>query len=130
VGVTSVPGRPGGCVITQQGYLPHDDAVLQAVSTGTVAYGVYFNPKGGTFGCLVRDGDVTGHEELGLSARATDPGACWHFRFWQRGRGFPYGANALAYACAAAGMTITDGRHAVDPRAVRRWVPLPVHLQR
>ncbi|MFE4171666.1 ankyrin repeat domain-containing protein [Streptomyces sp. NPDC056909] len=126
VGVTSVPG---GCVITQEGYLPSDGAVLRAVSTATTAYGVYFNPKGGTFSGLARDGEVVTFEEIGLSARESDPSAYWHFRFWQIRPGFPYGANIFAYACAAAGLSVEDGREAVNPRTPRRWVALSARLQ-
>jgi len=130
VGVRSVAGEPGGCVIVQDGYLPSDDAVLRAISAGTSAYGVYFNPKGGTFGALARDGSVVASDEIAISPHDSDPAAYWTFRFWQRGHTFPYGVDVLAYCCAAAGLTITDGRDAVDPRAPHRWVKLPERLQR
>ncbi|MET7691026.1 ankyrin repeat domain-containing protein [Streptomyces sp. NPDC005483] len=130
VGVTGVDGTPGGCVITQEGYMPSDDAVLRAISPGTTAYGVYFNPKGGTFGALARDGEVVASEEIGIGPHDSDPAAYWTFRFWQRAHAFPYGADILAYCCAAAGLRIGDGRDAVDVRAPRRWVALPTRLQR
>ncbi len=130
VGVTSVPGAPGGCAITQDGYMPSDDAVLRAISAGTAAYGIYFNPKGGTFGTLARDGAVVEHEEIGLYPDRPDPATHWHFRFWQRRSTFPPGADTLAYACAAAGLRIHDGREVADRGAPRRWVPLPSQLQR
>lgn len=130
VGVTGLDGSPGGCVIVQDGYLPNDDALLRAVSAGTSAYGVYFNPKGGTFGALARDGSIVTGEEIGLSPQASDPAAYWTFRFWQRGSGFAHGADVLAYACAAAGMTVGDGRAATGRGTPRRWVPLPTALQR
>ncbi|MFJ5730928.1 ankyrin repeat domain-containing protein [Streptomyces paradoxus] len=130
VGVTSVSGAPGGCVITQDGYMPSDDAVLRAISAGTAAYGIYFNPKGGTFGTLARDGEVVEHEEISLHPDTPDPATHWHFRFWQRRSAFPHDADTLAYACAAAGLRIHDGPEAVDRGAPRRWVPLPSQLQR
>ncbi|MER6194912.1 ankyrin repeat domain-containing protein [Streptomyces cyaneofuscatus] len=130
VGVTGVDGSPGGCVIVQDGYMPSDDALLRAVSAGTSAYGVYFNPKGGTFGALARDGGIVASEEIGLSPQATDPAAYWTFRFWQRGSTLAHGADVLAYACATAGMTVGDGRVVVSRDAARRWVPLPPALQR
>ncbi|MGV9338791.1 ankyrin repeat domain-containing protein [Streptomyces sp. NPDC003688] len=123
VGVRHVDGTPGGCVITQDGYLPSDNTLLRAVSTGTTAYGLYFNPKGGTFGALARDGEIVHMEEMGHWPLDADP-AHWPFRFWQRGRTFPWGANHLAYACAAAGLTITDGRSATERTAPGRWVRL------
>lgn len=130
VGVRSVAGSPGGCVVTQDGYLPEDEAVLRAISAGTAAYGVYFNPTGGTFGALARDGEAVAREEIGLRPHKSDPDAYWHFRFWQRGRTFPHGADILAYACAAAGLSISDGRDAADLRTARRWVKLPAGLRR
>ncbi|WP_307813811.1 DUF6461 domain-containing protein [Streptomyces sp. N35] len=129
VGVTSVPGSPGGCVITQDGYMPSDNDVLKAVTPGTCAYGIYYNPKGGTFGSLARDGETVAHEEIGLSPFEGDPPAFWHFRFWQSGA-FPYGADTLAYACAQAGLRITDGRSAVNRQGPVRWVRLPGRLRR
>ncbi|MFI9585894.1 ankyrin repeat domain-containing protein [Streptomyces sp. NPDC052236] len=130
VGVRSVDGAPGGCVITQCGYMPSDNAVLQAISAGTTAYGVYFNPKGGTFGTLARDGEVVASDEIGLSPHESDPTAYWNFRFWQRKHTFPHGADILAYSCAAAGLRINEGQYVVDPRTPRRWVALPPRLQR
>ncbi|MFH8484922.1 ankyrin repeat domain-containing protein [Streptomyces longisporoflavus] len=129
VGVVGVSGAPGGCVITQEGYMPSDDAVLRTLSAGTAAYGIYFNPKGGTFGTLARDGEVVVHEEIGLSPDESDPAAYWHFRFWQRQHGFPHDSHILAYACAAAGLRVDDARNAVDHGAPRRWVELPAQLQ-
>ncbi|MET8689142.1 ankyrin repeat domain-containing protein [Streptomyces sp. NPDC004732] len=130
VAVTDLPGSPGGCVITQDGYMPGDDAVLRVISAHTTAYGMYFNPKGGTHGTLARDGRCMEHEEIGLSPDASDPAAYWHFRFWQAGSGVPFDALDLAYACAAAGLRITDGRPALDDTLPRRWVELPPELVR
>ncbi|OXS37286.1 ankyrin repeat domain-containing protein [Streptomyces sp. XY006] len=130
VGVTSVSGTPGGCVITRDGYMPSDDGVLRAISGGTAAYGIYFNPKGGTFGALARDGQIVEHEEIGLPPREPEPAAHWHFRFWQRRSAFPHYADTLAYACAAAGLKIDDGQDTIDRSTPRRWVPLPAQLQR
>ncbi|MGW6023494.1 ankyrin repeat domain-containing protein [Streptomyces sp. NPDC055099] len=130
VGVTSVVGTPGGCVITQEGYMPSDNTVLQAISAGTDAYGIYFNPKGGTFGTLARNGEVVAHEEIGLPPGKSDPAAHWHFRFWQRRHAFPHDANTLAYAAAAAGLRFSNAQKAVDRRSPRRWVELPSRLRR
>ncbi|MYY86941.1 ankyrin repeat domain-containing protein [Streptomyces sp. SID335] len=130
VSVVEVPGDPGGCVITQIGYMPSDETLLGAVSAGTTAYGMYFNPKGGTHGTLARDGVCVEHEEIGLSPDATDPTTYWHFRFWQTGPDVPYDARDLAYACAAAGLRVFDGRPALDGTAPRRRVELPADLVR
>ncbi|MFJ2766308.1 ankyrin repeat domain-containing protein [Streptomyces sp. NPDC087300] len=129
-GVPGVPGSPGGCVITQEGYMPSDDALLRAVTPGTTAYGLYFNPKGGTHGILARDGDIVDSEEIGLPPDESAPPAHWHFRFWQSGRHFPHAATELAYACAAAGLQIGDGSVRAALNAPRRRVELPPELQR
>ncbi|WP_018547087.1 ankyrin repeat domain-containing protein [Streptomyces sp. LaPpAH-108] len=123
VAVRHVDGTPGGCVITQDGYLPSDSPLLRAVSPGTTAYGLYFNPKGGAFGALARDGEVVHTGEIGLWPHDSDP-AYWPFRFWQRDRSIPWGANHLAYACGAAGLTITDARNTADRNARGRWARL------
>ncbi|GAA2069272.1 hypothetical protein GCM10009801_18660 [Streptomyces albiaxialis] len=130
VGVAAVPGSPGGCVIVQDGFMPSDAALLEAISAGTEAYGIYVNPKGGTHGTLARDGEYQGNEEVGLTPHQAEPPARWHFRFWQTTQEFPYAANVFAYGCAAAGLRIADGRRAMDLGAPRRWVELPPHLIR
>ncbi|MEV6757010.1 ankyrin repeat domain-containing protein [Streptomyces sp. NPDC051214] len=130
VGVTSVAGTPGGCVITQEGYMPSDDTLLQAISADTVAYGIYFNPKGGTYGTLARNGEVVVREEIGLPPGESDPSSHWHFRFWQRQHTFPHDANILAYAAASAGLRISNAQEALDRRSPRRWVELPARLRR
>ncbi len=130
VRVTALPGSPGGCVITQQAYMPADDDVLKVLSAGTSAYGVYFNPKGGTHGTLARDGEIVRHEEIGLPPDEAEATAHWHFRFWQHGDHAPYGVRDLAYACGAAGLRVGDGSAALDYDAPRRWVELPPELRR
>lgn len=130
VTVAGLPGDPGGCVITQDGYMPGDDAVLAAISPGTAAYGIYFNPKGGTHGVLARDGRTVHHEEIGLSPDASSPPAHWHFGFWRTGSEVPRSAQCFAYACAAAGLRVTDGRAVLGEGGRRRWVELPPELLR
>ncbi|MFI1676159.1 hypothetical protein [Streptomyces sp. NPDC020607] len=68
------------------------------------------------------------HEEVGLSPGAADPSTYWYFRFWPTGPGVPYDARDLAYAYAAAGLRIADGRPALDGTAPRRRVELPAEL--
>ncbi|SFQ96676.1 hypothetical protein SAMN04488564_101308 [Lentzea waywayandensis] len=56
LGVTTVPG---GCVLMQLwGYTASMSGVLGRLSAGTVAVGMYANPKGGNHGDVYRDGDV------------------------------------------------------------------------
>lgn len=121
VGITGVTD---GCVLTQpMGYLPSMPELLSRISVGTTAYGLYFNPKGGTHGTLVRDGRTVQQEEIGLSPRPDSPPEHWLFRFWQRGSDAPYGACKIAYACAAASMRIEGSRPVTGPP--RRWAQVP-----
>ncbi|MEU8148099.1 ankyrin repeat domain-containing protein [Nonomuraea sp. NPDC048901] len=56
IGFTDVPG---GCLVSQQwGYMASTPVVMQVLSAGTVAYGMYANPKSGNQGCVYRDGEV------------------------------------------------------------------------
>ncbi|GAA2405609.1 ankyrin repeat domain-containing protein [Nonomuraea africana] len=56
IGFTDVPG---GCVVSQQwGYMASTPGVMKALSAGTVAYGMYANPKSGNQGRVYRDGEV------------------------------------------------------------------------
>ncbi|MFJ9854253.1 ankyrin repeat domain-containing protein [Streptomyces sp. NPDC101150] len=123
VGVTGVAG---GCVLVQlSSYLLSMGSVLDALSLGTAAYGVFFNPKGGTFGTFSRDGRTELSEEIGLPTHGADSSdAHWLYRFWDWG--LPkdmHGAPVLAYASAMAGLPVTD----VPPvdGLPRRWVEIP-----
>ncbi|QHC25250.1 ankyrin repeat domain-containing protein [Streptomyces sp. GS7] len=122
VGVTGVPG---GCVLVQPvSYRLSTAPVLDALSAGTTAYGVYFNPSGGTFGALSRDGRTELTEEIGLPPYGDEPDGHWLYRFWSWDRpDGMYGAAELAYASAMAGLRLTDP-HAVAG-APRRWVEIP-----
>ncbi|WP_149562926.1 ankyrin repeat domain-containing protein [Streptomyces cacaoi] len=121
VGLTGVPG---GVVVNQpMGYTPEDERFLTRVSAGTAAYGVFFNAKGGTLGTLARDGVEVKHEEIGLSPFAGAPPEFYRFRFWDRSAESLCGATELAYACAQAGMALTDASPLLEPP--RRWVRVP-----
>ncbi|MET9887329.1 ankyrin repeat domain-containing protein [Streptomyces sp. NPDC006430] len=115
VGVTTVPG---GCVVTQPwGYAPSMPGVLARLSAGTVCYGLYANPKSGNQGRILRDGDVEGwdlHPGGGpdLDDTPEEVLACYLYRY-----------NAVAYACAFAGLRLTDARAVVGPPDI--WVELP-----
>ncbi|MEU9114732.1 ankyrin repeat domain-containing protein [Streptomyces sp. NPDC048483] len=123
IGVTGVPG---GCVLIQPtSYLLNTDSVLEALSPGTTAYGLYFNPAGGTFGGLSRDGHSKSWEEIGHPALGSDsPDAHWLYRFWDWD--VPedaWGAAEIAYASAMAGLRVTDAAPLDGPP--RRWMEIP-----
>ncbi|RVU28184.1 ankyrin repeat domain-containing protein [Streptomyces antnestii] len=115
VGVTTVPG---GCVVTQPwGYAPQMPGVLTTLSAGTYAYGLYANPKSGNQGSIARDGHIEGSDlhPGGAPDRDDTPEevlASYLYRY-----------NAVAYACAYAGLRPTDARAVTGPPDV--WVELP-----
>ncbi|MGW0395392.1 ankyrin repeat domain-containing protein [Streptomyces sp. NPDC003042] len=115
VGVTTVPG---GCVVTQPwGYAPSMPGVLKRLSTGTVCYGLYANPKSGNQGSIVRDGVVEGwdlHPGGGPAPHDTPDEVL---------ASYLYRYNAVAYSCAFAGLRLTDARAVVGPPDL--WVELP-----
>jgi len=88
--------------------------VLDVLSPDTTAYGIYFNPKGGTFGTLSRDGRFELHEEIG-SVFGDEPDRHWLYHFWQWDKEpSVWGAYELAYASDMGGVPA-----AVLSRAVR-----------
>uniref|UniRef100_A0AAU2JVV0 Ankyrin repeat domain-containing protein n=1 Tax=Streptomyces sp. NBC_00049 TaxID=2903617 RepID=A0AAU2JVV0_9ACTN len=115
VGVTTVPG---GCIVTQPwGYTPAGQDVLTRLSTGTVCYGLYANPKSGNQGSIVRDGTVEGsdlHPGGGPDLDDT-PGDVL--------TAYLYRHSPVAYACAFAGLRPADARAVVGNPDL--WVELP-----
>ncbi|MDR6592263.1 ankyrin repeat domain-containing protein [Saccharothrix longispora] len=115
VGVTDVPG---GAVLTQPwGYAPQTPGVTKALSTGTVCYGVYANPKSGDQGSIARDGGIVGWDlHPGGEPSETDPAD-------QVLLSYLYRYDAMAYACGYAGVRPTDARPVTGPPDV--WLRLP-----
>lgn len=115
VGVTDVPG---GCVLTQPwGYQPQTPVVGRLLSAGTVAYGLYANPKSGDQGSIHRDGQTTGWDlHPGGAAWGTDTSELILLSYL-------YPMRAPAYACAFAGLRPVDGRCVTGP--ADHWVMLP-----
>ncbi|MFD9353398.1 ankyrin repeat domain-containing protein [Streptomyces sp. NPDC060031] len=115
VGVTTVPG---GCVVTQPwGYAPSTPGVLTRLSTGTVSYGLYANPKSGNQGKIIRNGTVEGwdlHPGGGPDLDDTPEEVLTSYL---------YRHSAVAYSCAFAGLQLTDARAVVGPPDM--WVELP-----
>ncbi|WP_406841462.1 ankyrin repeat domain-containing protein [Streptomyces sp. AHU1] len=115
VGVTSVPG---GCVVTQPwGYAPQMPGVLARLSADTLCYGLYANPKSGNQGGIARHGRIEGwdlHPGGGPDENDTSKEVL---------ASYLYQHNAVAYACAFAGLRLDDRRAVVGPPDV--WVELP-----
>jgi len=114
VGVTDVPG---GCIVGQLwGYRAAQDDVQTRLSKGTVCYGLYANPKSGNQGSIARDGVIEGWDlHPGGGPRENDTADEVFASYLCNG-------DALAYACAYAGLRPTDSR-AVTGRA-DRWLRL------
>ncbi|MFF0018524.1 ankyrin repeat domain-containing protein [Streptomyces sp. NPDC005374] len=115
LGVTSVPG---GCVVTQPwGYAPQMPGVLTRLSTGTVCYGLYANPKSGNQGSIARHGRVEGwdlHPGGGPDENDTSEEVL---------ASYLHHYEAVAYSCAFVGLRPVDSRAVVGPPDV--WVELP-----
>ncbi|MFF0578922.1 ankyrin repeat domain-containing protein [Streptosporangium saharense] len=115
VGVTDVPG---GCVITQPwGYTPSTPGVVRRVSSGTVCYSMYSNPKGGNSGRIARDGAVKFWEPPTVhSISFDDPAEEILAAYLYRGR-------PLAFCCAGAGLRLADARPITGPSDIWRRLP-------
>ncbi|MFC8228383.1 ankyrin repeat domain-containing protein [Streptomyces sp. NPDC057287] len=115
VGVTTVPG---GCVVTQPwGYAPSTPGVLSRLSSGTVCYGLYSNPKSGNQGRVARDGNIEGWDlhPGGAPGRDDTPEHVLASYLYRR--------TAVGFACAYAGLRLTGARPVVGPPDA--WVVLP-----
>ncbi|MGA5405642.1 ankyrin repeat domain-containing protein [Streptomyces lavendulocolor] len=116
VGVTGVPG---GCVLIQpMGFDVSLAEVLRPLSRSTRACGIYFNPKGGTFGAALADGETVWQGEVALTPGPEVTAEWWLTRCWDWST--HHGPRQIAYACRLAGMRLTDSRPVTGPP--RRWV--------
>jgi hypothetical protein len=116
VGITDVPG---GCVVSQPwGYGPKMPRVMELLSTGTVCYGLYANPKSGDQGSIARDGVIVdGDLHPGGGDPSPDAPADEILS------SFLYQYNAVAYSCAYVGLRPIDAAAIDGPPD--RWVRLP-----
>ncbi|MGW0771030.1 ankyrin repeat domain-containing protein [Streptomyces sp. NPDC002676] len=114
-GVTTVPG---GCIVTQPwGYTPSTPGAMTRLTTGTVGYGLYANPKSGNQGSIVRNSTVEGwdlHPGGGPLPDDTPEEVL---------ASYLYRHHAVAYACAFAGLRPTSARAVTGPADT--WVRLP-----
>lgn len=114
IGVTTVPG---GCVLVQTwDFGASVPEVLGPLSAGTVAFGLYANPKSGNQGRVYRDGEVV---EWDL-----DPGGLAIETATEQERllAEAYRGEAKAFCCAYVGLSPTDDRAFTNPE---RWIRLP-----
>ncbi|MEU1728597.1 ankyrin repeat domain-containing protein [Nonomuraea sp. NPDC005692] len=113
VGVTDVPG---GCVVFQEwGYTAAAPGVMKALSAGTVAYGMYANPKSGNQGSVFRDGEVEEwdtHPGGGDASPDDSPEEVL--------RKYLYDGCAEAYCFAGAGLRPADARSLTEPATYLR----------
>ncbi|MFC4008474.1 ankyrin repeat domain-containing protein [Nonomuraea purpurea] len=108
IGLTDVPG---GCVVSQQwGYMASTPVVMKTLSAGTVAYGMYANPKSGNQGRVYRDGEVVGWDTHpgGDDASSGDPAEEILLKYLYHG-------HAEAYCFAGAGLRPADARAISNP---------------
>ena len=114
IGVTTVPG---GCVLVQPwGFSASMPGVLDRLSVGTVAYGMYANPKSGNQGSIHRDGETVGwdlHPGGGVDEEDT-PADVLRARLYED--------EPVAFCLAYAGLRPVDNRAFVTPDL---WLRLP-----
>ncbi len=116
VGATDVPG---GCVISQPwGYAPRIAGVMRLLSADTVCYSVYLNPKSGTQGGIMRDGEIVDWDLFPGGEPIENESAD------QVLLSYLYPNDPMAVACAYAGLRLTDGRAITGPPDV--WLRLPI----
>ncbi|GHH56264.1 ankyrin repeat domain-containing protein [Lentzea cavernae] len=115
VGVTTVPG---GCVVMQpKGYTAV--RVGGRLSAGTVAFGMYANPKGGNHGEIWRDGDCEASDlNTGGGVDLEDNAADVLLAHLHQD-------EPVAYCLAFAGLRPTDARAFTAPDL---WLRLPGHV--
>ncbi|WP_405093332.1 ankyrin repeat domain-containing protein [Micromonospora sp. NBC_01392] len=115
IGGTDVPG---GCVLTQPwGYQPQTLVVGRAVSAGTIAYGLFANPKSGNQGSVFTDAPTP--------ARDLHPGG----EPWEDATpdeillSYLYRGTPAAYACAYVGLEPRSARPVTGPPDTWMLVP-------
>ncbi|MEV4177938.1 ankyrin repeat domain-containing protein [Nonomuraea sp. NPDC049709] len=108
VGFTDVPG---GCVVSQSwGFMAATPVVMRLLSAGTVAYGMYANPKSGNQGRVYRDGEIVDWDTHpgGGDVSDADPAAEILLKYL-------YNGYAEAYCFAGAGLRPTDAHSIAEP---------------
>ncbi|MDX3109979.1 ankyrin repeat domain-containing protein [Nonomuraea angiospora] len=115
VGITDVPG---GCVITQPwGYTADTPGLVKRVSSGTVCYSLYSNPKGGISGYIARGGTVVAWEAHTAYMTPTDAPA------EETLAAYLYRNHPPAFCCAGADLRLADARPITGPPGA--WLRLP-----
>ncbi|MDT7787408.1 MAG: hypothetical protein QOF58_5827, partial [Pseudonocardiales bacterium] len=114
VGVTDVPG---GCVVMQPWYFAAAATdVLSSLSAGTVAYGMYANPKSGNQGSIHHDGEIVGWD-LHPGGEPDAGGSTAEVLLAHL-----YAYEAVAYCCAHVGLRPADNKAFTEPD---QWILLP-----
>jgi Ankyrin repeats (3 copies) len=115
IGATDVPG---GCVITQPwGYAPQMPGVMALLSAGTIAHGLYANPKSGDQGCIFRDGHPE-RNDLCPGIPPYDDATSREILV-----GYLTRRDPVAYCCAYVGLRLPDARPVEGPPDM--WLRLP-----
>ncbi|MGI5287766.1 ankyrin repeat domain-containing protein [Nonomuraea polychroma] len=108
IGLTDVPG---GCVVSQQwGYMASAPGVMKALSAGTVAYGMYANPKSGNQGRVYRDGEIVAWDTHPGGGDVSSDDSAEEILLK-----YLYVGHAEAYCFAGAGLRPTDARASAEP---------------
>lgn len=108
IGLTDVPG---GCVVSQTfGYMASTPVVMELLSAGTIAYGMYANPASGNQGRVARDGKFVAWDTHpgGGDPSSTDSAEEILLTYLYQG-------YAEAYCFAGAALRPTDARFLTEP---------------
>lgn len=113
----SVTDVPGGCILFQPWYFAvQRPEVMKLLSAGTVAYGMYANPKSGNQGNIHRDGETIGwdlHPGGGPNERDSTAEVLLAYL---------YAHKAVAYCCAYVGLRPKNSKAFTEPD---QWILLP-----
>ncbi|MEU7739737.1 ankyrin repeat domain-containing protein [Nonomuraea sp. NPDC049158] len=102
---------PGGCLVSQQwGYMASAPVVMRVLSAGTVAYGMYANPKSGNQGSVYRDGEVVDWDTHPGGGDVSGDDSAEEILLK-----YLYVGQAAAYCFAGAGLRPTSARAITDP---------------
>lgn len=113
----AVTDVPGGCVVVQPWhYNASSEDVMRRLSAGTVAYGMFANPKSGNQGNIYRDGEIVDGDLNPGGAPAEDDGT------FEVLLAHLYRGEAVAYCCAYAGLRPKNNKAFTEPD---QWILLP-----
>ncbi|WP_260478065.1 ankyrin repeat domain-containing protein [Nonomuraea sp. WAC 01424] len=119
VGLVGATDVPGGCVVSRRdGFEVAGADVINRLSAGTVCYALVADPTSGDRGSSSRDGVIEEWDARPGGGRVSPDSSAGEVL-----AAFLYQEEAVAYACAYAGLRLTDARPVLGPPDL--WLRLP-----